>query len=145
MTDQRTTNCTFCVLLTFILGIAAFIALYWHVKDSNAENIQNNLSFKSNELLKKRQIGGAVVNMDGRDATLTGTVVNESRSKEIEQIVLALPGIRVVDNQLKIAETKNAEVAPELGLESIPEPEVKLATDSGQEVQADTISPKKIN
>ena len=137
MTDQRTTNCTFCVLLTFILGIAAFIALYWYVKDSHAENIQNDLSFKSNELLKKRQIGGAVVNMDGRDATLIGTAVNESRSKEIEQIVLALPGIRVVDNQLTIAKTKIAEVASE--------PEVKLAPDSEPEVQADTLSPKKIN
>jgi len=131
------------MLLPFILGIACFIALYWYAKDSKAENIQNDLSFKSNELLKERQIGGAVVNMGGRDATLSGTAINESRSKEIEQIVLALPGIRVVDNQLKIAETKVVEVAPEP--EPIPEPEVVRAPESEPEIQAEAISLKKIN
>lgn len=141
MTDQRTTNCALCMLLPFILGIAAFIALYWYVKDSNAENIQNDLSFKSNELLKERKVGGTVVNMDGRDATLTGTAVNESRSKEIERIVLAIPGIRVVDNQLKIAETKVVEVAPAPISESEIVPAPIQSTEPG--VQAEAISLKK--
>jgi hypothetical protein len=79
--------------------------------------------------------------MDGRDATLTGTAVNESRSKEIERIVLAIPGIRVVDNQLKIAETKVVEVAPAPISESEIVPAPIQSTEP--EVQAEAISLKK--
>jgi len=127
MTDQRTNHCTLCMLIPFILGIAGLTALYWYTKDSKAEYFENDLSIRSNQLLKDRQVGGAVVNVDGRDATLTGTVVSVSRSQEIEQIVAALPGIRLVDNQLRISQAKIIEAAPEPEIatapEQIPEPE----------------------
>ena len=127
MADQRTNRCTLCMLIPFILGIAALTALYWYTKDSKAEYIENDLSIKSNQLLKDRQVGGAVVNVDGRDATLTGIVVSVNRSQEIEQIVTTLPGIRLVDNQLRISQAKIIEAAPEPELatasEQIPEPE----------------------
>lgn len=133
MTDQRTNHCTLCMLIPLFLGIIGLGLLYWYTKESKAGFIENDLSFKSNQLLEQQQIGGVIVDMDGRDATLTGTVVSESRSIEIEQTVAALPGIRVVDNQLEIAEPEpiveppKVEIAPEPEPISEPEPEIVLA------------------
>ena len=123
MTDQRTKNCTLCMLIPFILGIAGLTALYWYAKDSKAEYIENDLSFKSNQQLKDNQVGGVIVNMNGRDATLTGTVINETRSQEIDKIIADLPGIRSVDNQLEIAGPKAIEVAPEPDIALAPDPQ----------------------
>lgn len=133
MAEQRTNSCTLCMLIPLILGGLGLTGLYWYAKDSKAEQIENSLNLKSNQLLNDSQVGGAVVNVDGRDATLTGTVVSEDRSIEIEQIVAGLSGIRVIDNQLTIAksepipepviEAPKVEAAPE----PIPEPEVVLA------------------
>lgn len=149
MTEQRTSSCTLCMLIPLILGGLGLTALYWYAKDSKAEQIENDLSLKSNQLLNDSQVGGAVVNIDGRDAIITGTVVSESRSKEIEHIIAGLAGIRIVDNQLEIAkpesiiETSKVEVAPEPIPE--PEPEIALApdtepeTESKPEIQAEVI------
>jgi len=141
MTDQRTSSCTLCMLVPLILGALLFTALYWYAKDSKAEQIQNDLSFKSNQLLNERQIGGAVVNMDGRDATLTGTVVSEDRSSEIQKIVAALPGVRVVNNQLEIATPKPVVVAPKVEAvpEPIPEPETEIALAPEPEIQEEVV------
>jgi outer membrane protein OmpA-like peptidoglycan-associated protein len=122
MTDQRTNNGTFCILIPLILGIAALTALYLYSKANKAESIQNDLSYKSNELLKEKQVGGVVVNMDGRDALLTGTVVSQDRSSEIENIVSSLNGIRIVDNQLEVVEPAIVEPSPQLVPEPKPEP-----------------------
>jgi len=135
------------MLVPFILGIAGLTVLYWYTKDSKAEYIENDLSYKSNQLLKDRQVSGAVVNMDWRDATLTGTVVNVSRSQEIEQIVATLPGIRLVDNQLKISQAKIIEAAPESEIapasDPIPKPEpvleIALAPEPELEAQAEVV------
>ncbi len=139
MTDHRTNHCTLCMLIPLFLGIIGLGLLYWYTKESKAGYIENDLSFKSNQLLEQQQIGGVVVEMDGRDAVLTGTVVSDSRSIEIEQTVAALPGIRVVDNQLEIAEPEpvvepaTAKIAPEPKPISEPEPEIALAPESEPE------------
>ena len=104
MADQRTNNCTLCVLIPLFLGIGALLFFYFTSRDSIANAIQNDLAFKSNQLLKEKQIGNVTVIMNGRDAQLKGRVVSQERSHEIENIVAAMAGIRVVDNQLEIAE-----------------------------------------
>lgn len=145
MTTQRTNHCTLCMLIPLFLGIIGLGLLYWYTKESKAGYIENDLSYKSNHLLEKQQIGGVIVGMDGRDATLTGTVVSESRSTEIEQIVSALPGVRVVDNQLKIAEPEPVAVAPKVEIvpepEPIPETEIALAPkpEPEPEIQEETV------
>lgn len=136
MTDQRTNSCTLCILIPLIIGAAGLAALYWYNKDSKTEDIQNDLSFKSNELLKEKQVGGAVVNMDGRDATLTGTVVSQQRSNEIEGIISSLHGIRIVDNQLEVVEPKVVEAIPE----PIPEPEPEPQLEPETELQAESLA-----
>lgn len=141
MTDHRTNHCTLCMLIPLFLGIIGLGLLYWYTKESKAGYIENDLSFKSNQLLEQQQIGGVVVEMDGRDAVLTGTVVSDSRSIEIEQTVAALPGIRVVDNQLEFAEPEpvvepaTVKIAPEPKpiSEPEPEPEIALAPESEPE------------
>lgn len=135
MTNQGAKSCAICVLIPIILGVIGLSVLYWWTKESKAEYIENDLSYKSNTLLKESEVGGVIVNMDGRDATLTGTVESEQRSKEIENIIASLTGIRVVNNQLEI--TKNEVAAPEpitepvveKLLESEPEPEIALASE----------------
>jgi len=151
MTEQRTKSCTLCILLPLILGIFGLGLLYWYAKESKAGYIENDLSYKSNQLLEQQQIGNAVVNMDGRDATLTGTVASQARSDEIENIVAALDGIRIVDNQLTIAQTKVVEekpaviatpyVAPLPDFEPEPEPEpvVEVAIAPEPEVQQEVV------
>ena len=110
MTDQRTSSCTLCMLLPLILGLlglaVGITTLYQITKDSKAEYIQNDLSLKSSQLLKEHQIGNTIVNIQGRDATLTGKVTSQQRSIEIEQLLSAMPGIRIVDNQLTIAKVE---------------------------------------
>ncbi len=128
MTDQRTSSCTLCLIIPLILGVAGLAALYWYTKDSKTEAIQNKLSFNSNELLKEKQVGGVVVNMDGRDAIVTGTVVSQQRSNEIEEIISSLHGIRVVDNQLEVVEPQVVEAKPDPISE--PETEPKNKTES---------------
>ena len=147
MTDQRTNNCTLCILLPLILGVASFIALYWFAKDSKAEYIQNDLSLKSNQLLKDNQIGNVIVNVDGRDAILTGTVTSQVRSDEIEQIIASMSGIRVVNNQLVVAKVEKAPAEPKIVMtpkveplpkfepESEPEPKPALETTKKEVVQ----------
>lgn len=151
MTEQRANNCTLCILIPLILGIIGLGLLYWYTKDSKAEFIENDLSYKSNQLLEQHQIGNAVVNLDGRDATLTGTVASQERSVEIEHLVTALEGIRIVDNQLEIAAAKVvvAEpppkvitppvVAPLPDFEPEPEPEIALAPEPEPEIQQEVV------
>lgn len=141
MTDQPKKHCFFCMLMPFVLGAIALTALYWYTKDSKTESIQNDLSFKSNELLKAQQVGGAVVNMDGRDAILTGSVVSQERSSEIEGIISTLDGIRIVDNQLEVVEPKVVEATlepePIPAPEPIPEPELVSGTEAQIEPEAE--------
>ena len=139
MTDQRTNNCTLCILLPLILGIASFIALYWFTKDSKAEYIQNDLSLKSNQLLNDSQIGNVIVNMDGRDATLSGTVTSQSRSDEIEQLIATMPGIRVVDNQLVVAKIEQAPAEPKIIKPPKVEPLPEFEPEPAQEVKNEEV------
>jgi len=125
MTDQRTNSCFFCMLIPLVLGSLLLAALYWYAKDSKAEQIENDLSLRSNQLLNDSQVGGAIVNMNWRDATLTGTAVSEERSTEIEKIVAALPGIRSVTNHLEIVKAEAVVDTEEVEIE--PEPEIALA------------------
>ena len=138
MTEQRTNSCTLCcMLIPLMLGGLGLAALYWYAKESKAEQIENDLSLKSNQLLNDSQVGGAVVNMDWRDATLTGTAVSKERSTEIEQIVAALPGIRSVNNQLEIAKPEPLTKAPKVELTSESEPEIALTPQIKQEMPAE--------
>jgi len=151
MTEQRANNCTLCILIPLILGAIGLGLLYWYAKESKAGHIENDLSYKSNQLLEQKQIGNAVVNMDGRDAILTGTVASLERSQEIEHTVAALDGIRIVDNQLrisaaKVVEEKPAVIAtpfvaplPDFEPEPEPEPEVALAPTPEPEIQQEVV------
>ncbi len=137
MTDQRTNYCTLCILIPLILGIIGLALLYWYTKESKASFIENDLSYKSNQLLEQQQVGGVVVDMDGRDATITGTAISEERSNEIEKIIAALPGIRIVDNQLEVA-IANVEPESEPEPEPEPEPEIVLAPEPVIEPEPET-------
>ncbi len=143
MTDQRTNSFILGLLLPLILGLIGFIALYWFTQDSKAEYIENDLNLKSNQLLKENQIGNAIVNVDGRDATLTGAVASQSRSDEIEQIIASMPGIRTVDNQLVVARAEPGMTKPKVVIkpkleplpELEPEPEIEVAMTPEAEIE----------
>ncbi len=113
MTDQRANNCTICILLPLALAIGALLFFYFSSRDSIASAIQSDLAYTSNQLLKEKQVGNVTVTMDGRDAILKGSVANQKRSLEIENIVAAMAGIRSVDNQLEIVEQVVVTAEPE--------------------------------
>ncbi len=135
MTDQRTNNCTLCILLSLILVLVGFPTLYWFTKDSKAEYIQNDLSLKSNQLLKDKQIGNVIVNMDGRDATLTGMVTSQNRSDEIEQIIASMSGIRVVSNQLVVTKVEQVPAEPKIIMTPKVEPLPEFEPESEPEIE----------
>ena len=127
MTDQQKSSCTLCMLLPLIIGLLLLGGFWMSIGKSKAEHIQNDLSLKSNQLLTDNEVGGVIVTMDGRDATLTGTVASETRSQDIEDIVATQSGIRIVNNLLEIAAAEPViEVEPEPELEHEPEPEVEV-------------------
>ncbi len=136
MTDQRKDSCMLCMLIPLILGLIGLSALYWWAKESRAEFIENDLSIKSNSLLSDQQVGGVIVNMDGRDAILTGTVETEERSQEIETIIASLAGIRIVDNQLEIISKPIIEAKPieEAEIAEQPQPMSEIAEDPQPQV-----------
>ena len=139
MTDRRTSSCTLCMLLPLLLGLlglaVAITTLYQMTKNSKAEYIQNDLSLKSNQLLKEHQIGNTIVNMQGRDATLTGKVTSQQRSDEIEQLLTAMSGIRSVDNQLTITKVELVATESNAVVASNSEPkETKQAEEIKKEV-----------
>lgn len=133
MTDRRTSSCTLCMLLPLLLGLVglaiAITTLNQMTKNSKAEYIQNDLSLKSNQLLKEHQIGNTIVNLQGRDATLTGKVTSQQRSDEIEQLLSAMPGIRSVDNQLTIAKVEPIATESNTVVASNSEPEETKQTE----------------
>lgn len=127
MADQHKKSCALCMLFPLILGLGALLLAYYTFRDHVGNDIQNDLAYKTSELLKANQVGNVTANMDGRDATLTGTVTSQERSTEIEAIVAAMPGIRLVDNQLTIAKAIEPKVVEKViqkpKLEPLPEPE----------------------
>ena len=134
MADPHKKSCALCMFLPLVLGLGALLFAYYTFRDSIGNDIQNDLAYKSSELLKAQQIGNVTVNMDGRDAHLSGTVANQERSSEIENIVAAMPGIRVVDNQLTIAKVVEPVTAPVVKEEVIAKPKLEPLPESEPEV-----------
>lgn len=106
MNDKSENSRFFCLFIPLILGLTGLIIFYLSMGKDLGVQIQNNLSFESNKLLSEQQVGGVTVNMDGRDAVLTGSVISQERSKIIESMVASVYGIRKVDNQLQITVAK---------------------------------------
>ena len=106
MNDKSESSCFFCLILPLFLGLAGLIIFYLTTGKGLGTQIQNDLSFESNKLLSEQKVGGVTVNMDGRDAVLNGSVINLERSKEIEDMVAGVYGIRSVDNQLQVTTAK---------------------------------------
>ena len=57
---------------------------------------------KLNELLAVRNLGDTQIEIDGRVATLTGTVTTDRSRRLAEQIVMLEPGIDWVENRLEV-------------------------------------------
>lgn len=128
MTTERIGNCISCVLIPLVLGLAVLFGGYWLIGKSTAERIEDNLSYTSNQLLKGLQVDGVIVNMDGRDAILAGTVKSTQRSEEIENLLTSLSGIHAVDNQFIMAS------APVIGPEPVAKPTPATETETETEI-----------
>ena len=105
-------SCNACAIFPLLLGLSGLVVVFWIAKENKAEFIQNNLSIKSNYLLSEQKVGGVVVNINGRDAVLTGAVESSKRAVEIENIISSIDGIRAVENQIII--TKHQKQIPEI-------------------------------
>ncbi len=106
MNEKSESSCIFCLLLPLFLGLAGLIIFYLTMGKGLGIQIQNDLSFESNKLLGEQQVGGVRVKVDGRDAVLVGSVVSLERSKEIENMIASVNGIRKIDNQLQVTVAK---------------------------------------
>ena len=86
-----------------VVGIVGFIIICLLCLFNNAERIETDLQARSAAALNAAEINIDPVIMDGRDATLTGTVPSKEKADEAAQIVDDVFGVRVVHNQLQVA------------------------------------------
>lgn len=71
--------------------------------------IETDLLQRTRQALTEAGLPAGSVHFDGRDGLLTGAVSDENESKHVEQIVLAVEGVRAVKNRLVLSNSLSVE------------------------------------
>ncbi|MBN2093242.1 OmpA family protein [candidate division KSB1 bacterium] len=88
-----------------LIGILAFIALCLICLLCRAKKIEQDLNQKALNALSQKNLPTDVLSFSGRDALLTGKVASEEMKLQIAAILDSIDGIRVVKNQLTVADS----------------------------------------
>ncbi len=91
-------------LIKVLIGLAAIGGLAWFCANSHHEHIEKDLSAKAAEVVAP--VPGVVVEellVDGRDVTLKGVVPSEAVRDKLLADTRAIEGVRVVNDELRIA------------------------------------------
>lgn len=91
---------------SFMVACGLFPLLCLHCISTDSLSISKMLQGLVNTGLTGANMAGAQVKADGRDIILTGTVPSEEIKVKAGALAMAMPGVRTVDNQLNILETK---------------------------------------
>ena len=120
-THKNSTPCFLWILAILTIGAILWYLLYSFATAQKALAIEEDISARSTSVLATQ---AALVNVsadaDGRDVVLTGSVGSEQAQHDAEQIVLAVNGVRSVQNSVEIAENspQTTAAAPEFVLRS---------------------------
>ncbi len=97
-----------------LFGILLLCGVLWYAIKYYTPMIKSDLTARTNSALQSAGYGDvANVEIDGRNAILTGSVASETDSESAEEIVANTEGVRTVDNQLTIGETDSDATAGE--------------------------------
>jgi OOP family OmpA-OmpF porin len=89
-----------------LLGLLLLAAIAWFAIKHYTPHIQRDLLRRSTEALQNEGLpNSAFVEIDGRNATLKGSVANRADRDRAEAAVAGTFGVRHVDNQLSLAGT----------------------------------------
>ena len=92
-----------------LLGLLLLGGVLWYAMKHYAPNIESDLATRSNNALAEAGLGNqASVEIDGRDAILTGTVPGQSDSDRAEEVVASTIGVRSVENNLAVGDKTEA-------------------------------------
>jgi hypothetical protein len=99
-----------------LLLIAALLLLFFWCGLHHAPRIEASLASRANHVLvdlAQRMSGpGVTVGMDGRIATLMGTIDSEDKRQEVLRRVGTVAGIRQVRDQLQVATLSSDTTSP---------------------------------
>ena len=88
-----------------LLGLLLLLGVLWYAIKFYTPQINADLAARTNSALGSAGYDAASVEIDGRTATLTGSVATDADSKSAEELVLNTDGVRSVDNQLVVGES----------------------------------------
>ncbi len=91
-----------------IFGLLLLLGVLWHAVKHYTPMINADLTERTNSALGTAGFDAASVEIDGRDAVLSGAVATEAESERAEEVVASTEGVRSVDNQLTIGDSSNA-------------------------------------
>ena len=94
-----------------LLGMLAFACIQFH-----GPRIEQDIAKRTGQVLRAQSVGEVQIGVDGRDVTLSGSVPDKSTRQNLESAIAGVEGVRVVHNELVVAEPQ-----PEVG--QLPQPE----------------------
>ncbi len=89
-------------ILMPVLGLLGFILLCLICVLYHAPRIEAELRDQGRERLTAAGFDSATLEVEGRDATLTGWAANGDDRAVVERLVAGVPGMRAVDNRLEL-------------------------------------------
>ena len=91
-------------IVTIIVAFVLLLLLYQFGAKQKAPEIQADIQARTSAAVADNGFSGVVVSTDGRDVTLTGTVLTEADADKAETTAEDVWGVRVVDNQITLAQ-----------------------------------------
>jgi len=88
-----------------LLGALGYVCIYYFQHNIS---IQNDIDTRVKKSFDTNGLGHILVNTDGRDITLSGSVASERIKQQSEQFALKILGVRTVNNQITVAANETA-------------------------------------
>jgi len=106
---------------SLILGLLALVILCVLCLWCRAPAIEDDLRGKALICVEDAGVDAGVLAVSGRDVTLEGAVASLGVGDAVEACINAIPGIRVVNNNLQIVAPVKQPIAPEPAIVDTPE------------------------
>ena len=104
-TAQRQAPCPIWVWIVLLLGLVLLFLVYHHATSKKAVWIQQDINERTAlKIHNLADLKGVIVNTDGRDVTLSGTVSSTEAVSQAEQIARQVLGTRIITNQISVVE-----------------------------------------
>ena len=104
-TAHRQTPCPIWVWLVLLAGLVLLFLVYNHATSKKALWIQQDINERTTQNMRDQaDLSGVLITTDGRDINLSGEVSSNEALKHAEQIAKSTAGVRMVMNQITVAD-----------------------------------------